>query len=58
MEEATEGYIIREETVIEGKNSKNTIVPIKTEGERVSKGDSVYRYYSNEEDELVKKIHE
>ena len=58
MEESTEGYIIREESVIENQTSKNTIVPIKTEGERVSKGDSVYRYYSSEEDNLVKKIQE
>ncbi|HBC84949.1 MAG TPA: hypothetical protein DCZ30_06040 [Clostridiales bacterium] len=56
LEEATAGYIIRNETVVEGKNYKNGIVPIKTEGERVSKGDSIFRYYSNSEDNLVEKI--
>lgn len=56
LEEATTGYIIRNETVVEGENYKNGIVPIKTEGERVSKGDSIFRYYSNGEDNLVEKI--
>lgn len=56
LEEATTGYIIRNETVVEGENYKNGIVPIKTEGERVSKGDSIFRYYSNSEDNLVEKI--
>ena len=56
LEEATAGYIIRNETVVEGENYKNGIVPIKTEGERVSKGDSIFRYYSNSEDNPVEKI--
>ncbi len=56
LEEATTGYIIRNETVVEGENYKNGIVPIKTEGERVSKGDSIFRYYSNSEDNLIEKI--
>lgn len=56
LEEATAGYIIRNETIVEGENYKNGIVPIKTEGERVSKGDSIFRYYSNSEDNLVEKI--
>lgn len=56
LEEATAGYIIRNETVVEGENYKNGIVPIKTEGKRVSKGDSIFRYYSNSEDNLVEKI--
>lgn len=58
LEESTTGYIIRNETVVEGENYKNGIVPIKTEGERVSKGDSIFRYYSNSEDNLVEKIQE
>lgn len=55
-EETTEGYIIRNEQIISGQNLKNGIVQIKTEGQRVSKGDSVFRYYSNKESELTKKI--
>ena len=52
------GYIIRQETGIQGESYKNGIVPIKTEGERVAKGESVFRYYSNNEENLVKKIEE
>ena len=56
FEESATGYIIRNETVVEGENYKNGLVPIKTEGEKVSKGDPVFRYYSNNEENLVKKI--
>lgn len=52
------GYVIREETVVQGNNYKNGIVQIKTEGERVAKGDPIFRYYSNNEETLVKKIQE
>lgn len=31
---------------------------IKTEGERVAKGEAIFRYYSNGEDNLIKKIEE
>lgn len=57
-EENTTGYIIRNETVIKGQNYKNGIVPIKNEGEKVSKNDQIFRYYSNNEEELIKKIEE
>jgi putative membrane fusion protein len=56
LEETDIGYIIRDEIVIQGENYKNGIVQIKTEGERVSKGESVFRYYSQNEDELNSKI--
>lgn len=52
------GYVIREETVVQGNNYKNGIVQIKAEGERVAKGDPIFRYYSNNEETLVKKIQE
>lgn len=55
-EETAEGYIIRDETVLKGENYKNGIKQIKTEGEKVAKGESIFRYYSNDEKELVKKI--
>lgn len=55
-EEETEGYIIRNETVITGQNYKNGIVQIKAEGQKVAKGDSVFRYYSKNESDLSKKI--
>lgn len=55
-EEMTEGYIIRDETVLKGQNYKNGIQQIKTEGEKVANGEPIFRYYSNDEKELVKKI--
>lgn len=58
MEEVSTGYVIRDEKVIKGENYKNGIVQIKAEGEKVSKGDPVFRYYSNNESDLVKKIEE
>lgn len=50
------GYVIREETVVQGDNYKNGMVQIKAEGEKVAKADPIFRYYSNNEETLVKKI--
>lgn len=50
------GYIIREEKLFQGENYKNGISQIKTEGQRVAKGDPIFRYYTNNEQELVNKI--
>lgn len=58
QEESEVGYIVRRETVVKGKNYKNGMVKIKNEGEKVAKGDSVYRYYSSGEENLKKKIEE
>lgn len=58
QEESDIGYIIREETVVKGQNYKNGMVKIKNEGEKVAKGDSVFRYYSSGEEELKNKISE
>lgn len=58
QEESNTGYIIREETVVKGSNYKNGMVQIKTEGERVAKDEAIFRYYSNNEDSLIKKISE
>lgn len=55
-EETTVGYIVREESVVKGENYKNGMVKIKNEGERVAKGDSIFRYYSSGEEELKSKI--
>lgn len=55
-EESATGYIIREEYLLEGENAKNGMVQIKYENEKVSKGDNVFRYYSNNEETLVKQI--
>lgn len=57
-EESAQGYLIREEVVLDGDNENNGMVKIKEEGERVSVDESVFRYYSLGEDELTKKIEE
>lgn len=57
-EEPATGYIIRDEYLLEGENAKNGMVQIKYEDEKVSKGDTVFRYYSDNEDNLIKKISE
>lgn len=55
-EQKAEGYVIRNETKVQGNNYKNGIVQIKTEGEKCAKDENIFRYYSSGEDELVKKI--
>lgn len=57
-EEAVQGYIIRDETVLKGENYKNGLVPIKAEGEKVAKGEAIFRYYTTGEENLKKKIEE
>ena len=49
-------YIIREEKLFQGENYKNGIYQIETEGQRVAKGDPIFRYYTNNEDDLIEKI--
>lgn len=49
-------YIIREEKLFQGNNYKNGIYQIKTEGQRVAKGDPIFRYYTNNENDLIEKI--
>ena len=58
LEESVKGYIIRDETVVKGENYKNGIAQIKTEGEKVANGDSIFRYYTSGEEDLIKKIKE
>lgn len=56
LDETIEGYVIRKETVIKGENYKNGMEQIALEGEKVAKNESVFRYYSNNEDNLREKI--
>ena len=58
QEEDAIGYIIREETIVKGSNYKNGMEQKKSEGEKVAKGDAIFRYYSNGEESLTKKIQE
>lgn len=57
-QETAVGYIVRNETVLKGENYKNGIEQIKTEGEKVAKGEEIFRYYSNNEDDLIEQIQE
>ena len=54
--EETVGYLIRDEKLFQGDNYKNGISQIKTEGQRVAKGDPIFRYYTNNENSLTEKI--
>ena len=57
QEESLIGYVIREEVVIETSDDENdSLVKIKNEGERVSVGETVFRYEITNEEELNKKI--
>ena len=58
LEETDIGYIIRDEQVVKGNNYKNGMERIKNEGEKTAKGDSIYRYYSKNEDKLKEQIAE
>ncbi len=55
-QETVVGYIVRDENVLKGENYKNGIEQIKAEGEKVAKGEAIFRYYSNNEESLIKKI--
>lgn len=58
LEETNIGYVIRDEQVVKGNNYKNGMEQIKNEGEKTAKGDSIYRYYSKNEENLKKQIAE
>ena len=56
QEESAVGYVIRDETVIKGENYKNGMIQIISEGNRVAKGENVFRYYCKNENGLLEKI--
>ena len=58
QEETTVGYILRDETVLEGQNYKNGLTSIVSEGERTAKGQTIFRYSSLEEESTKQKIEE
>lgn len=58
LEESAVGYLIREETIVKGNESQNALIPIKSEGEKVASGETMFRYYNNGEEDLDKKIKE
>lgn len=55
-EELTEGYIIREEDILKGSQYKNGMVQMISDNQKAAKGESVFRYYSNGEEEITNKI--
>ena len=55
-EEMATGYVIRQETVLKGEEYKNGIIQIKSEGEKIAQGETVFRYYSNGEEKIVDEI--
>lgn len=57
-ENETTGYIIRDETVVKSEEYENGIYPIVAEGEKVSKADPIFRYYSDDEKDITAKINE
>ena len=57
-EEGAEAYILRDETVLQDENYKNGMVQIASENERVAKGEKVFRYYSDGEEDLIEQISE
>ena len=56
FEETVEGVFIRKETLVKGNNYKNGMVQIVTDGKKTAKGEKIFRYYSNGEDEILKEI--
>ena len=57
-EETAEGYLIRDELMLQGENYKNGMVKVISDGERVAKSEIVFRYYSSSEDSITNQISE
>lgn len=58
QEETVVGYIIRDETIVKGENYKNGMEQIIDEGQKVAKNESIFRYYSQNEENLKHQIDE
>ncbi len=56
LEESTEGYVLREEIVLQNDESDNGMVQIVPDGEKAAKNEAVYRYYSDSEDRILEEI--
>lgn len=56
FEEQADGYIIRDEIILQGQNYKNGMVQILSDGEKAAKGEPVFRYYSNSEENILDQI--
>ena len=58
FEEPAEGYILRDESSLQGENYTNGMIRVISDGERVAKSDVVFRYYSDSEEAIMKQIDE
>ena len=58
MRKVLPGYVIRHEKLAKGNNSSNSMVQIKSEGEKVAKGSQIFRHTVENEDAINKKIDE
>lgn len=54
--EATEGYVIREESIIDENIDVENIQKIKNEGEKIAVGATIFKYYTVQKDDIVKEI--
>lgn len=57
-EESQEGYIIRDEQIVENDEQIGNMVQLKAEGKKVASGEAIYRFSLKNEDELKAKIEE
>lgn len=55
-EETAVGYVIRDESVIKGNDYKNGMIQIISEGQKVAKGQSVFRYFGANEEDIENQI--
>ena len=58
MKETCTAYVIRDEIVLQGENYQNGMEKEITEGKRVAKGESVFRYYATGNEEIRNEISE
>lgn len=56
QEDEAIGYIIRNEKIVKGEDYQNGIYAIASEGQRVAKQESIFRYYSDSEKEIKTQI--
>ena len=56
FKESAEGWILRDETILQGENYKNGMVQIVSEGQRIGKDKPAFRYYSSGESEILSEI--
>ena len=58
QDETVTGYIIRDEIDIQGQNYKNGMEQIIAEGQKVAKNEPIFRYYSQNEENVKTQIAE